>query len=73
MIAAPGRIQADNEANIWSVKDYYASIPPYSQPGAYINFAAEDDQGRVRDNFGANDNTPGRGQAQVRPGQPVPF
>jgi FAD/FMN-containing dehydrogenase len=45
---------AQNEEAVAWVKDYYAAIAPYSEKGAYINFAAADDQARVADNFGAN-------------------
>jgi FAD/FMN-containing dehydrogenase len=45
---------AENEANTQWVKDYYAAIAPHSEPGGYVNFAAEDDQSRVGDNYGAN-------------------
>lgn len=45
---------SETEANSAWVKDYYAAIAPYSEPGGYINFAASDDQARVPDNFGAN-------------------
>src|SRR5665811_2206346 len=45
---------SDNEANIAWVRDYYEATAPHSQKGGYINFAAEDDQGRAPDNFGAN-------------------
>ncbi len=45
---------ADNEANIAWVKDYYAATAPHSKPGGYVNFAADDDQLRVGDNYGAN-------------------
>lgn len=45
---------AENQANTQWVKDYYAAIAPHSEPGGYVNFAAEDDQSRVGDNYGAN-------------------
>jgi FAD/FMN-containing dehydrogenase len=45
---------AQNDANIRWVQDYYAATAPHSEEGAYINFAAEDDQHRVRANYGAN-------------------
>jgi FAD/FMN-containing dehydrogenase len=45
---------AQNEASIGWVQDYYAAVAPHSEEGAYINFAAEDDQQRVRANYGAN-------------------
>jgi FAD/FMN-containing dehydrogenase len=44
---------ADNERNTAWVKDYYAAIHPYSgTEGGYINFMADDDAGRVADNYG---------------------
>jgi FAD/FMN-containing dehydrogenase len=46
---------ADNEANTKWVKDYYAAVHPYSgSEGGYINFMADDDAGRVADNYGRN-------------------
>ncbi len=45
---------ADNEANIAWVKDYYAATAPHSEEGAYVNFAAADDQDRVQANYGVN-------------------
>lgn len=45
---------ADNEANIAWVKDYHAATAPHSEEGGYVNFAASDDQDRVRANYGAN-------------------
>jgi hypothetical protein len=44
---------AENEANTKWVRDYYAALAPHSQPGGYVNFAAADDQQKVRDNYGA--------------------
>ena len=45
---------AQNEENIAWVKDYYAATAPHSEEGGYVNFAAADDQDRVRENYGAN-------------------
>lgn len=45
---------ADNDKNIKWVRDYYEATAPYSEPGGYVNFAADDDQGRVSANYGAN-------------------
>jgi FAD/FMN-containing dehydrogenase len=45
---------ADNEANTAWVKDYYAATAPHSEEGGYVNFAAADDQDRVRANYGSN-------------------
>ena len=33
------------------VRDYYHAIEPYSEPGGYVNFMADDDDARVRDNY----------------------
>ena len=44
----------DNEANIQWVKDYYAATAPHSEAGGYINFMADDDQHRIRDNYKDN-------------------
>jgi FAD/FMN-containing dehydrogenase len=43
-----------NTANIKWVRDYYDATSPHSEEGGYINFAADDDQGRAPANFGAN-------------------
>jgi FAD/FMN-containing dehydrogenase len=45
---------ADNEKNIQWVKDYYGALQPHSLAGGYVNFMADDDQGRVRDNYKGN-------------------
>jgi FAD/FMN-containing dehydrogenase len=45
---------AQNEANIRWVKDYYAATAPHSEEGGYVNFAADDDAGRVKANYGSN-------------------
>jgi FAD/FMN-containing dehydrogenase len=45
---------AQNEANTAWVKDYYEATAPHSEEGGYVNFAASDDQDRVRANYGAN-------------------
>ncbi len=44
----------DNEKNIKWVKDYYAALAPHSSPGGYVNFMAEDDQGRVKESYKGN-------------------
>jgi FAD/FMN-containing dehydrogenase len=43
---------AENAKNTKWVKDYYKALEPHSQAGGYINFMADDDQGRVKDNYG---------------------
>jgi FAD/FMN-containing dehydrogenase len=45
---------ADNEANIAWVRDYYDATAPHSEEGGYINFMSEDDQDRVRANYGSS-------------------
>jgi FAD/FMN-containing dehydrogenase len=46
----------NNTANIKWVRDYYDATAPHSEQGGYINFAADDDQGRAPANFGTNYN-----------------
>jgi len=43
-----------NDASIKWVRDYYQAIAPFSEKGGYINFAAGDDAGKVRANYGKN-------------------
>ncbi len=45
---------ADNEANTEWVRDYHAALEPHTSAGGYINFMAEDDQARIRANYGSN-------------------
>jgi len=45
---------ADNDANIRWVRDYYDAVAPQSERGGYVNFMADDDQDRVRDNYRGN-------------------
>jgi FAD/FMN-containing dehydrogenase len=45
---------ADNAKNTKWVKDYYAALQPHSLAGGYVNFMADDDQGRIRDNYKGN-------------------
>jgi len=47
---------AQNEANIKWVRDYYDATAPLSEEGGYINFMAEDDQGRIKANYRGNYN-----------------
>ena len=54
VIAGMWEDPADNEANTAWVRDYAAALAPHSKEGGYINFMAEDDQGRVAANYGAN-------------------
>jgi FAD/FMN-containing dehydrogenase len=43
----------DAERIQW-VRDYYEATAPHSEPGGYINFMDDDDQGRIRDNYRDN-------------------
>jgi FAD/FMN-containing dehydrogenase len=43
-----------NEANTQWVRDYYNATAPHSEGGGYVNFMAEDDQDRIRDNYKGN-------------------
>ena len=45
---------ADNEANIKWVRDYYDATAAHSEAGGYVNFMAEDDQGRIKENYRGN-------------------
>lgn len=45
---------ADNAKNVKWVKDYYTALQPDSTAGGYVNFMADDDQGRIRDNYKDN-------------------
>ncbi len=45
---------ADNDKNIAWVRDYHAALEPHTSAGGYINFMADDDQGRIRANYGPN-------------------
>jgi FAD/FMN-containing dehydrogenase len=44
----------DDEQNTAWVRGYYDAIAPHSQEGGYINFMAEDDQDRIRQNYRGN-------------------
>ena len=45
---------AQNEDNIRWVRDYYDATAPLSEEGGYVNFMSEDDQDRIRSNYGGN-------------------
>ena len=36
------------------MRDYYDATAPHSEPGGYVNFMDDDDQGRIRDNYLGN-------------------
>ncbi|HYT80015.1 MAG TPA: FAD-binding oxidoreductase, partial [Actinomycetota bacterium] len=45
---------ADNETNIKWVRDFYEASAAHAEEGGYINFMAEDDQGRIKANYRRN-------------------
>ena len=45
---------AHNDANIAWVRGYYEATAPHSEEGGYINFMADDDQGRIEANYKGN-------------------
>ncbi|TDU83186.1 FAD/FMN-containing dehydrogenase [Kribbella voronezhensis] len=45
---------AMNDAGIEWVRNYYDAVAPHSESGGYVNFMADDDQGRVADNYKGN-------------------
>jgi FAD/FMN-containing dehydrogenase len=45
---------ADNDAHTAWVKDYHRAIHPHGTVGGYVNFMADDDQHRIRDNYKGN-------------------
>jgi FAD/FMN-containing dehydrogenase len=45
---------AQNDANTRWVRDYYQATAPHSEAGGYVNFMADDDQDRVRENYKGN-------------------
>lgn len=44
----------DTTANVKWVRDFWAALRPFSEPGGYINFMDSDDQGRIADNYRGN-------------------
>ena len=54
VIVAAWQDPADDQERIKWVRDYYQAIAPHSEPGGYINFMSDDDQGRIQDNYGDN-------------------
>jgi FAD/FMN-containing dehydrogenase len=59
---------AENAKNTQWVKDYYKALEPHSLPGGYVNFMADDDQGRVKDNYKDNYNRLASIKKQYDPG-----
>ncbi len=64
--------EKDDERNIAWVRDYYEATAPFSEDGGYINFMAEDDQGRIGANYRGNYDRLREVKADLRPRQPVP-
>ena len=54
VIVAAWHDPAEDQERIKWVRDYYQAIAPHSEPGGYINFMSDDDQGRVQDNYRGN-------------------
>jgi FAD/FMN-containing dehydrogenase len=51
VILAAWHDPALDEQRIRWVRDYYQATAPFSEPGGYVNFMADDDSGRVEDNY----------------------
>ncbi len=45
---------AHNDANVDWVRRYYEATAPHSEEGGYVNFMADDDQGRIEANYKGN-------------------
>jgi FAD/FMN-containing dehydrogenase len=45
---------ADNDANTAWVRGFYDATAPHSEAGGYVNFMADDDQERIKDNYKGN-------------------
>jgi len=54
VIVAAGADPAEDADRTRWVRDYHNATAPHSEAGGYINFMFEDDQGRIRDNYGQN-------------------
>ena len=63
---------AENEANTAWVRGFYDATAPHSEPGGYVNFMADDDQGSIRDNYRGNYDRLVDVKRTVRPRQPLP-
>ena len=61
----------DGERIQW-VRDYYQAIAPYSEPGGYVNFMADGRPGPGAGELRRPLHPSDRGQAGLRPRQPVP-
>ncbi|WOP17830.1 FAD-binding oxidoreductase [Raineyella sp. LH-20] len=54
VIAGQWPDESENAKNVQWVRDYWAALHQYSEPGGYINFQDRDDQARIEDNYAAN-------------------
>jgi FAD/FMN-containing dehydrogenase len=45
---------SENDTNIAWVREYWAALNKYSEPGGYLNFQDADDQPRIQDTLGSN-------------------
>jgi hypothetical protein len=44
----------ENDANTAWVRGFYDATAPHSEAGGYVNFMADDDQERIKDNYKGN-------------------
>ncbi len=51
VIVAAWQDKAVDDDRIGWVRDYYRATEPYSEPGGYVNFMADDDRDRIEDNY----------------------
>jgi FAD/FMN-containing dehydrogenase len=54
VIVAAWQDPAVDKERIQWVRDYYDATAPHSESGGYINFMADDDQSRIKDNYRGN-------------------
>ncbi len=54
VVLASSNDSSQDEANKKWVRDYSKAIAPFSEAGGYVNFMDEDDDKRVKANYGAN-------------------
>ena len=59
---------AENDQNIEWVRNYYDATAPLSEEGGYVNFMADDDQGRVQANYKGNYDRLARLKTEYDPG-----
>ena len=65
-------IAAEDERGIGWARDFFEAAAPFASGGVYVNFLTADEGDRVRARLRPELRAPRRGEAQVRPGQPVP-